>query len=449
MPDFDVAVNGLTSPPAAAPVTAYTPALSVTNTGLPPAAVTGVMRVYQRNAPGELLFTLSLTPKTIAAGATADVYTALQWTPTIPEIGTSYIFTADITAANDQVEQNNHLSPTTVTVVSGAPPPPPPVVSAHASQHELGGTDELSVEGLPGELAADQPPKDHAGKHEIGGADELNVAGLPGVLAQSQTPKAHANEAHSVAFASSTEIATEIGQHDTDNTAHDSSTLLEKNTNKGRPDGYAALDADGYLDGAAVHLIYPQDVQALRHRDYGDPYAGIATASHIHRGGGGLCARTLYTCTSSEVVFMKKAYPAAFFGTAAYYTLDISIGFLIQATAGDVLTFYVRAAAAAALIGTIAITMPGLGANTPGHMRMLIAMLSGATNAVPHYSANVRWSTLTPGAIGGANAAGAGTAFAHAGAGDITVAAKWTGAAACVLQVARLTESCDLVDDNV
>ena len=449
MPDFDVQVLGLSSPLAAAPVTTYTPTISVRNNGLSAAVVTGVLRIYQKDAPGLLLETQQLTPKSIAAGITADVPSALTWTPTTGDIGKGFIFTADITAANDQVETNDHLDPTIVTVVAGAPPPPPPVVTTHAAQHEAGGTDEIHVDGLPGELADDQPAKDHAGKHQQGGADQLSVAGLTGLLTTPQTAASHGNDRHSLAFATATEIATEIDDHDTNNTAHATTTGLEHTAKKGAPNGYAPLD------NAETVPFYniPHDHSVTNIVGFAAAYqgneTGFAQAQHRHRGAGGLCARTLYTCANAETIFMKKAYPAAFFSSAAYYTLDLSIGFLIQATAGDVLTFYVRAAAAAALIGTHAITMPNLGANTPGHLRMLIGLLSGATNAVPHFSSNVRWSTVTPGAIGGANAAGAGTAFAHAAAGDVTVAAKWTGAGACVLQVARLTESCDSVGTNV
>jgi hypothetical protein len=449
MPDFDVQVLGLTSPAANAPVTTYTPALSVRNNGLKAAVVTGVLRIYEKEAPGQLLATQQLTPKSVAAGATADVYSALTWTPTEEQIGTSFIFTADITAADDQVETNNHLNPTFVTIVEGEPPPPPPVVTAHAAQHQQGGNDELDVTGMPGELADDQPAKDHAGKHEQGGADELSLAGLHGVAADAQTPAAHANEKHSTAFATETKIAEEISDHDDSNTAHAASAGLEHTAKKNANNGYLGLDGDGQvpIDRLYTSSIY-YDIVPFRDGNAGD-VTKLQFGSHIHRGPGGLCARTLYACTSSEVVFMKKAYPASFFGSALYYTLDLSLGFLVQATAGDVLTIYVRASAASALIGTHAITFPNLNASTPGHLRMLIAMVSGATNCTPHYSGNVRWNTIVPGAIGGANVAGAGTAFAHAGAGDITVAAKWTGLQSCIIQCAHLVEACDLVDDNV
>jgi len=65
--------------------------------------------------------------------------------------------------------------------------------AAHHTTHENGGSDEISVAGLSGELADPQPPKTHATSHQDGGADEINVNGLSGVLADPQNPTAHAS----------------------------------------------------------------------------------------------------------------------------------------------------------------------------------------------------------------------------------------------------------------
>ena len=106
-------------------------------------------------------------------------------------------------------------------------PQDPSTPGAHAASHENGGGDEISVAGLSGELADDQPPKAHglggskhsnatlaqlnakvsdatlddagdardpnahAANHEDGGGDEISVAGLSGELADDQPPKAH------------------------------------------------------------------------------------------------------------------------------------------------------------------------------------------------------------------------------------------------------------------
>ena len=64
-------------------------------------------------------------------------------------------------------------------VPSGSP-------GAHATSHENGGGDEISVLGLSGLLADDQNPTAHAIDHENGGGDEISVAGLSGLLADAQ-----------------------------------------------------------------------------------------------------------------------------------------------------------------------------------------------------------------------------------------------------------------------
>jgi hypothetical protein len=91
---------------------------------------------------------------------------------------------------------------------------------AHASSHQDGGTDEISITGLKGKALDAQDPVGHHTSHEIGGsdeitglgaaphktthedggADEISVAGLAGELADNQPPKSHGNAAHSVTF---------------------------------------------------------------------------------------------------------------------------------------------------------------------------------------------------------------------------------------------------------
>lgn len=48
-----------------------------------------------------------------------------------------------------------------------------PASPAHNTSHENGGGDEISVAGLSGELADDQPPKHHASTHHHDGDDTL------------------------------------------------------------------------------------------------------------------------------------------------------------------------------------------------------------------------------------------------------------------------------------
>jgi len=61
-----------------------------------------------------------------------------------------------------------------LTLAAGIPSWAPPAAPAsHNTSHENGGGDEISVAGLSGELADDQPPKAHATDHKDGGGDEI------------------------------------------------------------------------------------------------------------------------------------------------------------------------------------------------------------------------------------------------------------------------------------
>jgi hypothetical protein len=184
MADYDVSAQGLSVPPAAAVVTTYRPAISVRNNGLFDALATGYIRIY---SAGRLVFESDVYSPTIAPAQTRDATADSYWTP----VKGTYTVQGYVTCARDQVEPNNNLHPVTI-VVSGAQPPEPPVVTAHAAQHEEGGEDELSIDGLTGRAADPQTPFDHASNHEPGGPDALDVTGMPGILAQPQLAAAHA-----------------------------------------------------------------------------------------------------------------------------------------------------------------------------------------------------------------------------------------------------------------
>lgn len=79
-------------------------------------------------------------------------------------------------------DQDVDLTPNTGTFPS----------ASHASRHQNGGADEVSVDGLSGLLADGQIPLAHATSHQNGGSDEIAVTGLSGLLADGQTPLAHA-----------------------------------------------------------------------------------------------------------------------------------------------------------------------------------------------------------------------------------------------------------------
>ncbi len=72
---------------------------------------------------------------------------------------------------------------------------------AHAASHEDGGDDEISVDGLAGQLAEPQVPADHASTHEPGGTDALSTA-APGTI----TPDAAAAEGSATSFARSDHV---------------------------------------------------------------------------------------------------------------------------------------------------------------------------------------------------------------------------------------------------
>jgi hypothetical protein len=264
MADYDVGVQGLSSPPPSSVLTPYRPAVSVQNNGIHDALASGTLRIY---AADRLIFTTELYSATIPAGETRDALGTDYWTP--PAEG-KYLVIADVTCPLDQVESNNHLSPTAIAV-SGGPPPPPTTVAPHGSQHEDGGADEvnidglhgrladaqpalahkashmvggsdaISVEGLPGQLLEAQGIRDHAQTHEALGTDRLNVDGLHGQLYNVQKPDVHDNSAHDPNYTT----VTQFNNHLTDETdVHDVATNLEQTTNKDQPFGYPGLNED-------------------------------------------------------------------------------------------------------------------------------------------------------------------------------------------------------------
>jgi hypothetical protein len=93
--------------------------------------------------------------------------------------------------------------PSTWTLVSGKPTTFAP--EAHKTSHQDGGADEISVQGLSGTLGDPQTstwalvsgkpttftPEAHKTSHQDGGADEISVQGLTGALGDAQTPSAH------------------------------------------------------------------------------------------------------------------------------------------------------------------------------------------------------------------------------------------------------------------
>jgi len=246
MADYDVAARRLTSPPATAYLTPYRPGVEMENLGIHSRIAFGTLSIYNKTT-GLLVKTVSVQSSLIPPGDKRTAESTEYWTP--PEVGT-YFAIATVSCDLDQVESNNHLSPTTF-VVTDEPPPPPPEVPAHATQHEDGGSDELTLESMSGLLHDPQTPILHQATHAVNGDDVLAVDGLSGQLADGQTPLEHkashefnGDDKISVAGLSG-ELSDDQPPKEHTSAKHDSS--VEATANKGTVSGYAPLDADTKL----------------------------------------------------------------------------------------------------------------------------------------------------------------------------------------------------------
>lgn len=65
--------------------------------------------------------------------------------------------------------------------------------------------------------------ENHSDRHEDGGADEISVDGLSGVLADDQPPQSHDNDAHDVDFALDSDLSDHV-----DDTGNPHETTLEQ-----------------------------------------------------------------------------------------------------------------------------------------------------------------------------------------------------------------------------
>lgn len=227
MPDYDVEAVALSSPPASAVMTPYRPAVLVRNNGVHDALASGYIRIY---SAGLLIFTTEVYSGTIAPGATGLAQAVDYWTP--PAEG-KYIANGYVSCPLDQYEPNNNLGPSTFTV-TGGPTPPPPTVPIHAAQHEEGGTDEVSIDGLKGRAADRQDALAHAASHQASGTDQINVSALIGELASPQTPKTHSNAYHDPVLVTESELS----QHETASTAHSLAANLANRETSGPDSGF-------------------------------------------------------------------------------------------------------------------------------------------------------------------------------------------------------------------
>ncbi|GAH68949.1 unnamed protein product, partial [marine sediment metagenome] len=202
------------------------------------------------------------------------------WDLTDEEIGKQFILSGMVTSPGDTVPSNDILNPTTLTVVAGDPPDPP-AVTPHKSQHEDGGSDEVNVDGLFGQLAETQPITDHATTHGSAGDDVINVADLHGVLADRQEPKVHDNDEHSADYATIGEASNLVTQHNTLDTAHVETESLEQTASKFAPNGYCGLDGEALIqqsqNGTTPGIADAMNV-LRRERIWVPPMAGIISA---------------------------------------------------------------------------------------------------------------------------------------------------------------------------
>jgi len=133
----------------------------------------------------------------------------------------------------------------------------------HHTTHENGGSDEVTVQGLSGTLADDQPstwtlvtgkpstfaPEAHKTSHQHGGTDEISVTGLSGTLADDQ----HVIDSEVLAVA-------------------------EDKTKKGAASGYAELDSTTKVPIAQMASGTPDGTKFIRDdRTLAVPTAGGIT----------------------------------------------------------------------------------------------------------------------------------------------------------------------------
>lgn len=241
MADYSLTIVGLIQPTQPSYLQAYRPTLAVQNTGKKLLTLGGYFSVYERQAPGKLIFQSGFIAADAAPGQTAQLLGEAYWTP--PATAT-YTVAAHVTTQRPGLFKD--LGPLAL-VVSPDEPPEPPIVTAHATQHETDGVDELNVTNLRGELYDPQSPKSHASRHEVGGTDLMSVEGLHGELADPQPTSAHGNEKHTSPFVDVDTLVDAIDTHNDSTAAHSVSTNLEQVDHKGDPNGYAPLDANARL----------------------------------------------------------------------------------------------------------------------------------------------------------------------------------------------------------
>ena len=205
----------------------------------------------------------------------------------------------DITArVDDTILVFKSISDSYIHETKGAP-------GAHASTHQNGGGDEISVAGLSGELADPQPPKAHnqalstitghdKAAHDALSIDAATLEGSNKAAVQDHTPKAHTLASHSTKAHSE---LTNVGENDHHTkftiTEHDTTvrhtlgtvvphddlaSLTEKShtslTDKGTN---THPQIDTHLAAAAPHSGHEQTAN----KDQANGYAGLSASSKL------------------------------------------------------------------------------------------------------------------------------------------------------------------------
>ena len=215
MADFDTEVLYLETPATSAPQASYYIGVRVKNLGIAATATSGYVQVFDKDS-GALVRTYAVASASMDPGEEKQALAVEHWDLSEVEVGKQFILSGLVTSPGDTVPGNDLLNPVTVSV-SAAPPPPPEPVPPHSDTHEDGGTDELDVEGLHGELGDAQPYANHASKHQDGGDDELSLGAMSGQLGDPQIPTDHGNERHVEDFA----LVSVLTNHLNDTTPHD------------------------------------------------------------------------------------------------------------------------------------------------------------------------------------------------------------------------------------
>ena len=364
MADYDVGVVALTTPAPSAPLAQTRPVVSVRNNGLHDAVASGYIRIY---SAGLLVYESEAYSDTIGPGETRPCSAIDYWTP---EAEGPYMVQGYFSTPLDQVEPNNNLLPTLI-VISGAEPPPPTPVPLHASQHESGGADEMSIEDLPGRAGDAQMPINHASFHENAGIDRIDVTDLPGLLGTAQTPKAHATS-HKVGGSDVLDVLTLPNV-----------TALELVARKGANNGYCPLDSAAVVPQVNIMRgteAPPDDRQALlKTQIWGYPIPHPHAASHGLGGSDPLLtalnatgATVTVNSGTGETTIATITIPAGWMNSSLGLVLNAAGRLTSIASPGEVLRLKVKQDAAALVTLDINVSMIYSGAIS---LRALVAAI--------------------------------------------------------------------------